>query len=123
MILYGIKNCGTVKKAKWWLSQHQQDYRFHDFRSEGVSIELLENWVNRVNWEALLNKSSTSWRQLADDQKADLTQQTAIDLMLAFPTLIKRPVLDNGEKLLLGFKPEWYAAHFVIDRTLDLTDE
>jgi arsenate reductase-like glutaredoxin family protein len=83
----------------------------------------LENWVNRVNWEALLNKSSTSWRQLTDHQKTDLTQQTAIDLMFAFPTLIKRPVLDSGEKLLLGFKPEWYAAHFITDSTFDLTDE
>lgn len=115
MILYGIKNCGTVKKATVWLNQHQQAYRFHDFRSEGVSIELVESWVSRVNWEALLNKSSTSWRQLTDHQKADLTQQTAIDLMLTVPTLIKRPVLDTGEELLLGFKPEYYAAHFITD--------
>jgi len=101
--LYGIKNCDTVKKARLWLDQHGYTYRFHDFRSDGLTPALLEGFVARSDWNMLLNRSSTSWRQLGPDQKADLTEQKAIELMLDTPTLIKRPILDIGNQLIIGF--------------------
>jgi len=101
--LYGIKNCDTVKKARLWLDQNGYVYRFHDFRSDGLTPALLENFVARSDWNMLLNRSSTSWRQLSAGQKADLTEQKAIELMLNTPTLIKRPILDIGDQLIIGF--------------------
>jgi arsenate reductase len=101
--LYGIKNCDTVKKARQWLDQNGIAYRFHDFRSEGLTSILMANFVARSDWNLLLNRSSTSWRQLNTDQKADLTEHKAIKLMLNTPTLIKRPILDTGDKLIIGF--------------------
>ncbi|MDO9104835.1 MAG: ArsC family reductase [Methylovulum sp.] len=109
--LYGIKNCDTVKKARLWLDQHDIAYRFHDFRSDGLTPELLTNLIARSDWQTLLNRNSTSWRQLSDAQKADLTGQRALQLMLNTPTLIKRPVLDTGDQLVIGFKDGIYAAY------------
>ncbi len=109
--LYGIKNCDTVKKARNWLDQHGIAYHFHDFRVDGITPELLQHFAAYLDWNKLLNRSSTSWRQLSAEQQSDLTQEKALQLMLATPTLIKRPVLDVGDKLILGFstKEDSYA--------------
>ncbi|PPK75201.1 Spx/MgsR family transcriptional regulator [Methylobacter tundripaludum] len=106
--LYGIKNCDTVKKARNWLDQNGIAYRFHDFRSDGLTPELLQHFADHLDWNKLLNRSSTSWRQLSAEQQNDLTQEKAMQLMLTTPTLIKRPVLESGDKLMLGFKAENY---------------
>ncbi len=112
--LYGIKNCDTVKKARNWLDQNDIAYRFHDFRTDGLTPELLQHFAEHLDWNKLLNRSSTSWRQLSAEQQSDLTQEKALQLMLTTPTLIKRPVLDTGDKLILGFsKDDGYAATFV----------
>lgn len=109
--LYGIKTCDTCKKARVWLEQNGIEHRFHDFRVDGLSESLLQGFIDQLGWEKLLNKSSTSWRQLSAEQQADLTEAKAKQLMLEVSTLIKRPVLDTGKGLLLGFKPEVYAAN------------
>lgn len=106
--LYGIKNCDTVKKALCWLDQNGIAYRFHDFRSDGLTPELLQHFADHSDWTKLLNRSSTSWRQLSAEQQSDLTLEKAIQLMLTTPTLIKRPVLDTGDKLIIGYKTENY---------------
>jgi len=112
--LYGIKNCDTVKKARTWLDQNGISYRFHDFRTDGLTPELLQHFADHIDWTKLLNRSSTSWRQLSAEQQSGLTQEKALQLMLATPTLIKRPVLDTGNKLIIGFaKDSEYAATFV----------
>jgi len=111
--LYGIKNCDTVKKARNWLDQNGIAYRFHDFRSDGLSPELLQHFADHLDWNKLLNRSSTSWRQLSAEQQSDLTQEKAMQLMLTAPTLIKRPVLESGDKLMLGFKADTYQAELL----------
>ncbi|UOA09486.1 arsenate reductase [Methylobacter sp. S3L5C] len=110
--LYGIKNCDTVKKARQWLDQNGIAYQFHDFRTDGLTSVQLNNFATRVDWNTLLNRSSTSW-QLSAEQQSDLTAEKAIALMVNTPTLIKRPVLDTGDKLIIGFttKDGGYAAH------------
>lgn len=114
--LYGIKNCDTVKKARNWLDQHGIVYRFHDFRTDGLTPELLQHFADHLGWNKLLNRSSTSWRQLSSEQQSDMTQENALQLMLATPTLIKRPILDVGDQLILGFnaKDGGYAASLPI---------
>ena len=107
-ILYGIKHCDSVKKACVWLDNHQIAYQFHDFRVEGLSPEQLGIFIDKVGWEQLLNKRSSSWRTLTDQQKTDLNAGKAASLMLDNLTLIKRPVLDAGEQLLVGFNSENY---------------
>lgn len=106
--LYGISNCNTVKKAKDWLEENNLDYQFHDYRKQGLTPDLLNYLEASLGWETLLNKQSTSWRKLSDDQKRDISKQTALQYMLDMPTLIKRPVLDTGEKMIIGFKAENY---------------
>ena len=110
MILYGIKNCDTVKRARAWLENNGIAYQFHDFRTDGLTLAQLESFAARLGALDMLNKSSTSWRQLSAEQQADLDEAKAIQLMLTLPTLIKRPVLDTGTEILQGFKPELYAA-------------
>ena len=106
--LYGIKNCDTVKKARQWLDQNGIAYQFHDFRADGLTAAQLNDFAARVDWITLLNRSSTSWRQLSAGQQGDLTLEKTILLMLNTPTLIKRPILDTGDKLIVGFKPDHY---------------
>ena len=106
--LYGIKNCDTVKKARLWLDQNGIAYQFHDFRADGLTLAQISDFATRVDWNTLLNRSSTSWRQLRAEQQSDLTLEKAIALMLKTPTLIKRPILDTGDKLIIGFKAENY---------------
>jgi Spx/MgsR family transcriptional regulator len=104
--LYGIKNCDTVKKARNWLDQNNISYRFHDFRADGLTPELLMHFSDHLDWNKLLNRSSTSWRQLSAEQQSELTPEKALQLMLTTPTLIKRPILDTGDKLILGFNKD-----------------
>jgi Spx/MgsR family transcriptional regulator len=106
--LYGIKNCDTVKKARQWLDQNGIAYQFHDLRADGLTLAQLNEFAARLDWNTLLNRSSTSWRQLSAGQQSDLTLEKAIALMLNTPTLIKRPILDTGDKLIIGFKADHY---------------
>jgi len=106
--LYGISNCNTVKKAKDWLDDNNIEYQFHDYRKQGLGIDLLNAFEAALGWEKLLNKQSTSWRKLNDEQKNNISKQTALQYMLDTPTLIKRPVLDTGEKMIVGFKADNY---------------
>ena len=109
--IYGIKNCDTMKKARVWLDQHGVEYVFHDYKAAGIERARLEGWVKKLGWETLLNRAGTTFRKLPDKDKEGLTEKKAIGLMLAQPSMIKRPVLElGGGKLLVGFKPEIYAA-------------
>ncbi|WP_415879807.1 ArsC family reductase [Methylomonas sp. TEB] len=108
LVMYGIKNCDSVKKARTWLEARHIAYRFHDYRIDGLDAALLQRFVNALGLDALLNQRSTSWRQLDDAQKSDLTPDKAVQLMLAVPTLIKRPILDDGQQLIVGFNPDQY---------------
>jgi Spx/MgsR family transcriptional regulator len=111
-ILYGISNCDTVKKAQKWLSQNNIPYTFHDYRKDGLDKELLDSFINKLSWTELLNKRSTSYRQLTEQQKTSLNAETVIDIFIATPTLIKRPLLIHNSVSLLGFKPENYKKLF-----------
>jgi arsenate reductase len=109
--IYGIKNCDTMKKARAFLDNREVAYAFHDYKTAGIERAKLEGWARKVGWEALLNKAGTTFRKLPDKDKEGLTEKKAIALMLAQPSLIKRPVLEaGGGKLLVGFKPEQYEA-------------
>jgi arsenate reductase (glutaredoxin) len=108
VILYGIRNCDTVKKARAWLDQRGVEYRFHDYKIAGIDVARLERWCGEVGWEALLNRAGTTYRKLADSQKQHLNQERAKALMLAQPSVIKRPVVELNGKLIVGFKPELY---------------
>ncbi|RUX30957.1 ArsC family reductase [Mesorhizobium sp. M7A.F.Ca.US.011.01.1.1] len=108
IIIYGITTCDTVRKARVWLEGHDVSYRFHDFRAEGLDAKRLDGWVGKVGWEKLLNKASTTFRELPDNDKQSLDEKKAKALMLAKPTVIKRPVLELGERVLVGFKPDVY---------------
>ena len=110
--LYGIRNCDTMKKAWTWLDQHGVAYDFHDYKKQGIDLGALEAWAKQVGWEVLLNKAGTAFKKLPDADKADMTQEKALGLMLAQPSMIKRPVLDFGGALTVGFKPDVYAARF-----------
>jgi len=110
--IYGIKNCDTMKKARAWLDDHGVAYAFHDYKAAGIDRATLERWAGQVGWEVLLNRSGTTFRKLAEADKADLNQDKAIALMLEQPSMIKRPVLDVDGQLLVGFKPDAYAAKF-----------
>ena len=108
--IYGIKNCDTMKKARAWLDKHGVAYGFHDYKAEGIDKERLARWSKAVGWEMLLNRAGTTFRKLPEADKENLTEKKAMALMLAQPSMIKRPVLEVGGKLLVGFKPENYAA-------------
>ncbi|MDZ4866710.1 MAG: ArsC family reductase [Alphaproteobacteria bacterium] len=110
--IYGIKNCDTMKKARAWLDEHGVAYSFHDYKSAGIERDVLEGWVKEAGWEIVLNRAGTTFRSLPDDKKDGLNEKKAVALMLAQPSMIKRPVLIAGKKLLVGFKPEQYRALF-----------
>lgn len=110
--LYGIPNCDTVKKAQKWLLQHNISYTFHDYRKDGLDKALLESFLEKTTWTELLNKRSSSYRQLSDLQKSSLNRENAIDLFIEFPTLIKRPLLIHNTFYQLGFKAETYQTLF-----------
>ena len=108
--IYGIKNCDTMKKARAWLEQRGVAYDFHDYKTAGIERERLERWEKKVGWETLLNRAGTTFRKLPDKDKDNLTEAKAIALMLAQPSVIKRPVLDLGKKRVVGFSPDLYKA-------------
>ena len=111
--IYGIKACDTMKKARAWLDAHGIAYAFHDYKTAGLERDRLEQWVDQVGWEPLLNKAGTTFRKLPEADKADLDRERAVGLMLAQPSMIKRPVLETASGgLLVGFKPDLYAAAF-----------
>ena len=108
--LYGIPNCDTMKKARTWLESHGIDYRFHDYKKSGIDRDTLVAWAQVVGWETLLNRTGTTFRKLPDGAKQDLDERKALKLMLEQPSMVKRPVLESGKKLLVGFSPEKYSA-------------
>jgi arsenate reductase len=110
--IYGIKACDTMKKARDWLDAHGVAYGFHDYKAVGVDASRLQAWAAKVGWETLLNRSGTTFRKLPDGDKLGLDEAKAVALMVAQPSMIKRPVLDIGGKLVVGFKPDVYAAAF-----------
>jgi len=111
--LYGIPNCDTVKKARAWLDERGQAYAFHDYKKAEIDEARLRGWIAEAGWEALLNRAGTTFRKLPDADKAGLDADRAVALMLAQPSMIKRPVVEHGGILLIGFKPEaWTAAGF-----------
>ncbi|MCC7276105.1 MAG: ArsC family reductase [Alphaproteobacteria bacterium] len=110
--IYGIRNCDTMKKARDWLDGHGVAYAFHDYKAAGITPDTLRGWARRVGWEMLLNRAGTTFRRLADADKANLGEDRAIALMVAHPGMIKRPVLAVGDRLLVGFKPERYEEAF-----------
>ena len=110
MILYGIPNCDTVKKARAWLDAHGRAYAFHDYKKAGVPEADLRAWVDRLGWEAVLNRAGQTFRKLPDPDKADLDAERAVRLMLAHPSAIRRPVLVAGDTLLAGYAPDRYHA-------------
>jgi arsenate reductase (glutaredoxin) len=107
--LYGIKNCDTMKKARAWLDGHQVLYRFHDYKVAGIDAARLKGWMKKAGWETLLNRAGTTFRNLPDARKTGLDEAKALTLMLEQPSMIKRPVLELGEELIVGFRPEVYA--------------
>ena len=108
--LYGIKACDTMKKARTWLDDQGIPYAFHDYKTAGIDRAHLQRWCAEHGWQTVLNRAGTTFRKLDDSQKADLDEARAIALMLAQPSMIKRPVLELADRTLVGFKPELYDA-------------
>jgi arsenate reductase len=112
VILYGIKNCDTVRKARRWLADHQVDYDFHDLRSDGLDDDLLDTWIEDLGWENLINRRGTTWRQLPVESREPLDAARARKLMQAHPAIIKRPLLELGPARYLGFSDTHYTSLF-----------
>lgn len=110
--LYGIKNCDTVKKSRDWLAKNNIDYKFHDFRADGLAEAQVKTWIAELGLETLVNKRSTTWKELTDSIKADFNEKNAVAVIAANPTLIKRPLLDTGAHKHVGFKDAEYAKIF-----------
>ncbi|MDR9468938.1 ArsC family reductase [Marinospirillum sp.] len=106
LTLYGIPNCNTMKKARTWLDENQLDYSFHDYKKAGIAPATLESWVEQLGWEPLVNRRGTTWRKLPEEQREAIDRELALQLMQDNPSLIKRPVLDTGTQLLVGFDAE-----------------
>jgi arsenate reductase len=106
--IYGIKNCDTMKKARAWLDKRDVTYAFHDYKTKGIDRARLETWTKKVGWETLINRAGLTFKKLPDKDKRGLTEKKAIALMLAQPSMIRRPVIEAGGKLLIGFRPDDY---------------
>jgi arsenate reductase (glutaredoxin) len=109
LTIYGIKSCSTCREAMKWLNAQNIAYRFHDLREDGIDIQTLERWADSVEWEKLLNKSSLTWRKLPDVDRGGMTRNRALAAMIEHPTLVKRPVLEKGKQVALGFSAQQYA--------------
>ena len=116
LTMYGIKNCDTVKKACAWLTLHNIEFQFHDLRKDGLSEALVQQWLEKLGFAALINKKGTTWRQLADKEKNITHNALALTLMLAKPTLIKRPIVTTNEHIYVGFTPAYYQEIFNADQ-------
>lgn len=112
--LYGIPNCDSMKKARAWLAEHGIEYAFHDYKKAGIDEVTLRAWVDRLGWETLLNRRGMMWRKVPQDVRDAIDESGAIRLMLETPSIIKRPVLDTGDALHVGFKPEQYEEIFAV---------
>ena len=110
MKMYGIPNCDTVRKARKFLEANEAEYEFHDFKKQGLSIETIQNWLSSQPIDVIVNKRSTSWKQLSEEQKQQLMDQTDLSPLTEMPTLIKRPVLETNSEVLFGFKAAEYQA-------------
>jgi arsenate reductase (glutaredoxin) len=110
--IYGLAACDTTRAARKWLNGQGISHAFHDVREDGLTRSLVESWAKQLSWESVLNKASTTWRELPAEAKEDLDENAAVALLLAHPTLVKRPVLDRGGSLSIGFKPAAYASLF-----------
>ncbi len=110
--LYGIKNCDTIKKARKWLTENGVEYTFHDVRSDGIDAETIESWVQQAGWEAVLNRRGTTWRKLDSAVQESTNRDNVVALLLAHPAMIKRPVLNVGGAVTIGFKDNQYQAIF-----------
>jgi arsenate reductase len=110
--LYGITNCDTIKKARNWLREHAVEYRFHDYRKQGVDGERLQSMASQLGWEVMLNRRGTTWRALPDSVKEQIGEASALQLMLDNPAIIKRPILEQDGDLHIGFKPQQYQEIF-----------
>ena len=111
--LYGIPNCDTVKKARTWLAEHGQDVEFHDFKKQGLDRDTVAGWLEQRDWEVLVNRKGTTWRKLSDERRAQVVDKaSALELMLANPSVIKRPVLEGAGPLNVGFSADHYRAIF-----------
>jgi arsenate reductase len=110
--IYGIRNCDTMKKAFTWLKDHDVQHDFHDYRAEGIDAGSIKTWVKALGWEKVLNRASTTFKELPEADKADLDEAKAIALMVQKPTMIKRPMLVTANTITAGFKPEIYASLF-----------
>lgn len=111
-IMYGIKNCDTIKKARKWLEAENIEYTFHDYKKEGTDESLFKGWLAELGWEAVVNRRGTTWRQLTDQQKSEMDDSLALQVMMDNPSIIKRPLLVHNGKPLLGFKADEYEAIF-----------
>lgn len=110
--IYGIKNCGTMKKAMSWLTEHNIEFTFHDYKKEPMNELLLNRWLKELDWQLLVNRKGTTWRKLPEEIRESINKKTAIQLMLENNSLIKRPVLNTGKQLVVGFSEENYEAIF-----------
>ena len=109
-ILYGIKSCDTCRSARQWLLQNEVAHDFHDIRDDGLNTELLDRWFDNVGWETLVNKRSITWRKIPPVDRESLDRKSAIQLILTYPTVMKRPVCDTGTEVLIGFDQKAFAA-------------
>jgi arsenate reductase len=112
VILYGIKNCDTVRKARQWLKQNNVDYHFHDIREDGLSPAQVKSWVDELGWESLVNKRSATWKTLDPSVRESLDGQSVVEVIVESPTLMKRPLLDTGKQRYTGFVVTDYEAFF-----------
>ncbi|WP_432452217.1 MULTISPECIES: ArsC family reductase [unclassified Agarivorans] len=112
IVMFGIPNCDTIKKARRWLNEHNLEFTFHDYRKDGLDSQQLQAWAQQLGWQALLNKRGTTFRQLSDQQKANLDEDTALALLEQYPAMIKRPLLQIDQQFTLGFKAELYQQLF-----------
>lgn len=112
LTMYGISQCDTIKKAKAWLEARNIPYQFHDYKKQGLAPELLDQWLQKLSWEELLNRKGTTWRKLPEEVRENISADSARVLMLENQSIIKRPLLVDGDRLLLGFSEASYQAHF-----------
>jgi len=111
-ILYGIPNCDNVKKARQWLATHHVAYQFYDLKKSGITRPTLSSWIDKIGMDTLINRRGTTWRMLSETEKKSLDKNAFIKLICQYPTLIKRPVIDTGSQILVGFDHEKYKQVF-----------